>query len=228
MKILKAMKQFISKYRHGFVLCYFFVYMTWFVYLERTVTKYTPVYSKLDNYIPFNELFIIPYCLWFLYIAVTIIYFLFESKHEFLLLCANLFIGMTVCLVIYSVWPNGHYLRVNLDTLGRSNIFTSILAQIYSMDTATNVFPSIHVFNSVAAFIAIRRNSRLRGMPGIQAGAFLLTVSIVLSTVMLKQHSVMDIFGGLALNIAMYAFVYIPSRSKEKEAEAARQELYKI
>jgi membrane-associated phospholipid phosphatase len=227
MKSLHALKQFIIKYKHGVILTYFFIYIAWFTYLERTVTtSFHPIYSKLDDLIPFNEVFIIPYFLWFLYIAVTVIYFLFHEKPDFYRLCANLFIGMTVCLTIYTVWPNGHYLRVDLDSLGRSNIFISMLSEIYKLDTATNVFPSIHVFNSVAALIAIRRNDHLRRIKWLQWGTLLLTVLICMSTVFLKQHSVMDILGGLTLNVIMYFIIYVPSWMKQPER--ARKELSNI
>ncbi len=227
MKQLKIIKEFLLKYKHGVILSYFFIYMTWFTYLERTITKkFHPVYCRLDDLIPFNEVFIIPYILWFAYIFVTVVYFLFSSKQEFYKLCANLFIGMTICLIIYTIWPNGHNLRVDIDSLGRDNIFLSILSTIYNVDTSTNVFPSIHVFNSVAACIAIYKNERLRKITWIRPMTFLLTVSICLSTVFLKQHSVLDIFGALALNLFMYAVVYIPNWSKS--TQNAKQELSKI
>jgi membrane-associated phospholipid phosphatase len=226
LKLFKSLKQFLLKYKHGVILSYFFIYITWFMYLERTITKkFYPVYSKLDDFIPFNEVFIIPYLLWFAYIFITVAYFLFTSKHEFYKLCANLFIGMTICLIIYTIWPNGHYLRVDINSLGRDNIFLTLLSRIYDVDTSTNVFPSIHVFNSVAAFIAINKNERLRKLSWVRPAAFILTVLICMSTVFLKQHSVLDIFGGLALNLFMYAMVYIPSWSKSSQA---KQELYKV
>lgn len=218
MKILHALKNFILRYKHGVILTYFFIYIAWFTYLERTVTtSYHTIYSRLDDMIPFREVFIIPYFLWFIYIAVTVVYFLFHEKPDFYRLCANLFIGMTVCLTIYTIWPNGHHLRVDLNSLGRHNIFITMLSGIYSIDTATNVFPSIHVFNSVAALIAIRRNERLRRIIWLQWCTFILTVLICLSTVFLKQHSVMDIFGGLILNGVMYFIVYVPSWVKRPE-----------
>jgi membrane-associated phospholipid phosphatase len=103
---------------------------------------------------------------------------------------------------------------VNLDTLGRSNIFTRALGRLYSIDTATNVFPSIHVYNSIGAMIAIRKSERLRQIKWLQISTFILTVLICMSTVALKQHSILDVFGGIALSIIMYAFIYIPNRSK--------------
>lgn len=214
-------KQIINKYRHGIILVYFFFYMIWFTILERTVTTdFYPVYSRLDDYIPFAEIFIIPYFIWFAYIFVTVAYFFLTSKHDFYRCCAFLFIGMTICLIIYTIWPNGHYLRVNLDTLGRSNIFTKMLAKIYKIDTATNVFPSIHVFNSIGAMIAIGKSQRLRHIKWLQISTFILTVLICMSTVFLKQHSILDVFGGIILSIIMYAIVYIPSWTREsKKAE---------
>ncbi|NLP34859.1 MAG: phosphatase PAP2 family protein [Clostridiales bacterium] len=215
-KHFKEIKNLILKYKHGAILSYFFVYMIWFTYLEKTVTtKFTPVYSKLDDLIPFNELFIIPYLLWFIYIFVTVAYFFLTSKTDFYRCCAYLFIGMTICLIIYTIWPNGHYLRVDLSSLGRNNMFIDMLSYIYHMDTSTNVFPSIHVFNSIGAFVAIHKSERLKNIKWLQWSTFILTVLICMSTVFLKQHSILDVFGGLALGLIMYVVVYIPAWGRE-------------
>lgn len=216
-----GLKRIISNYRHGIILVYFFFYMIWFTYLERTVTtNFTPVHSKLDKYIPFMEIFIIPYLLWFVYIFITVAYFFLTSKQDFYKCCAFLFIGMTICLIIYTLWPNGHYLRVNIDTLGRDNVFLSIVQKLYKIDTSTNVFPSIHVYNSIGAMIAIRKSERLRNINWLQISSFILTVLICMSTVFLKQHSILDGFGAIVLSIIMYAIVYRPDWNREtKEAD---------
>jgi membrane-associated phospholipid phosphatase len=222
MKIKNKLIHTYKKYKHGLILVYFFIYMIWFTYLERTVTTdFTPIHSTLDKYIPFMEIFIIPYALWFLYIFITVAYFFLTSKQDFYKCCAFLFIGMTICLIIYTIWPNGHYLRVNLNTLGRNNIFIDIIRRLYKLDTATNVFPSIHVYNSIGAMIAIRKSESLRNIKWLQISTFILTVLICMSTVFLKQHSVLDIFGGIILSIIMYAFIYLPDRHRVlKEADS--------
>lgn len=226
-KYLKAIRQILFKYKHGVILSYFFIYMIWFTYLERTVTTdFTPVYTRLDDYIHFNEWFVIPYFLWFIYIFATVAYFLITSKQDFYKCCAYLFSGMTICLIIYTFWPNGHHLRVDLDSLGRSNILIDVMSRLYSFDTATNVFPSIHVFNSIGAFIAINKSERLHKIKWLQWSAFILTVLICLSTVYLKQHSVLDIFGGIALGIVLYIIVYIPAWGKE--SKNAKQQLSNV
>ena len=221
---MSKLKQLAIKYKHGAVLSYFIVYMAWWTYLERTVTtKFIPVYSKLDDLIPFNEYFVIPYFLWFAYIFATVAYFFFTSKSDFYKCCAYLFIGMTICLIIYTIWPNGHYLRPkDLDALGRDNLFIFILSKLYKIDTATNVFPSIHVYNSVGAMIAINKSSKLHSIKWLQWSALILTILICLSTVFLKQHSVLDIFGALVLNIIMYVIIYMPPWAKAEKSTEQR------
>ena len=93
----------IKKYRHGFViLSYFIVYLILFNYLEqRPVHSYHIVHTVFDDMIPFCEIFIIPYLLWFPYVILTVAYFLFlnKNKREYFQLIFNLMMGMTVFLI---------------------------------------------------------------------------------------------------------------------------------
>ena len=81
---MNKIKNFFYKYRHGAILLYFFVYMIWFTYLEKNVTKYTVVYSKYDDLIPFMEIFVIPYILWFAFIFITVTYFFLHQRQIFI------------------------------------------------------------------------------------------------------------------------------------------------
>lgn len=218
------MRELIAKYKHSWVLLYFFIYMIWFFALEKSVTtNYTPIHIKLDNYIPFNEWFVIPYFLWFFYIFITIAFFFFTSTEDFYKICAFLFIGMTICLIIYTIWPNGQNLRPDLTQIGRDNILIRMVATLYSTDTSTNVFPSIHVFNSIGAHIAIHRSETLKKYKWVQWASFILMILICLSTMFLKQHSAFDSIGAIALSLVMYLFVYgwndskVTTKLKDKE-----------
>lgn len=200
------MKDFLKKYKHGWVFSYIFVYLFWFAYLEKNIVHYTNVSIPLDDIIPFAEIFIIPYMLWFAYVAIGIFYFFFYFKEEFYKITAFLFIGMTICLIIFTIWPSGQNLRPTF--IGRNNIFTNMVRFIYRADTSTNVFPSIHVYNSIGVHLALRNNETLKKNKILMISSFILMLSICLSTVFLKQHSVLDGFGGIALSIVMYKLVY--------------------
>lgn len=199
------MKELVRKYGHIWTVLYAFIYMPWFSWLESSVKTYTVLHTRLDDMIPFCEYFIIPYFLWFAYVPAVMAYEFFTSKKEFYKASAYLFIGMTICLTICTVWPNGQDLRINITD---NNIFSDIVSALYAADTNTNVFPSIHVFNSIGVFIILCKSEKMKGRNFIKISAFLLTVSIILSTMFLKQHSVLDVFGGMALSVIMYMLVY--------------------
>lgn len=201
---------FLKKYKHASLpLLYFPFYMLAFSYLERTVTTdFALVHMRLDDYIPFIEYFVIPYYLWFPYIAVTVITFIFLDKKDYYKLCITLGTGMTLFLLISFLIPNGHDLRPL--AFERDNIFTGLIKTMYTIDTPTNLFPSIHCYNSLMAHAAIMENVTLKKYKGIQIVSFVLCISIVLSTVFIKQHSVFDVFTALALSVIMYLLVYKP------------------
>ncbi len=111
-------------------------------------------------------------------------------------------IGMTLFVVVSILFPNGQNLRPDIDP--DKNIFTALVASIYRSDTPTNIFPSIHVYNAVAAQYAIMHNKKLSR--SIKLGGLVLTIMICLATVFLKQHSVIDGIGGIIMAIV---FVYI-------------------
>lgn len=195
-------------YRHAIpLLIYAVIYLVWFAYLEKTVTKnYTVIHMGIDDYIPFCEVFVIPYFLWFAYVAVVVVYFLFKDKEDYYKTCVFLATGMTIFLIISTLWPNGHHLRPFV--MPRDNIFTRMVAGLYKTDTATNLWPSIHVYNSLGAHFAIVKSKHFENRKGIKIASFILASSIILATMFLKQHSVFDVLTAFALAAVMYIVVY--------------------
>ena len=75
------LKELLKKYGHIWILGYGFIYLPWFMHLEKTVTSnYHIMHSSLDDMIPFNEYFVIPYLLWFAYVTAAIAYLFFKNK----------------------------------------------------------------------------------------------------------------------------------------------------
>lgn len=203
----------LKKYKHAWVFSYALLYMPWFLYLEEHVTKhYYVISSRIDDYIPFVEYFIVPYLLWFVFIAAVFLYFFFTDVEGFYKLAKLSFIGMTIFLVISTLMPNGLTLRPYV--FPRDNIFTDMVKALYRADTPTNVFPSLHVFNSVAACIAVSNSAALRKHKKVCMGAYILSALIIMATVFLKQHSVIDVVGAFVMAYALYQFVYVTERQQ--------------
>ena len=210
--MVNILKTKLSQYKHGLLLLYFFLYFPWFDYLEKTVTTHFHViHVTLDDYIPFCEYFIIPYLAWFGYVAFGVCYFFFKNKEEYYRLCTTLFTGMTIFLIVSTLYPNGHYLRPAY--FDHNNICIQLVKWLYSTDTPTNLFPSIHVYNSICVNAAIWHSEDFKKHKAVRYGSAVLMVLIILSTMFLKQHSVFDVVTGTVLAVSLYSVVYNPNAS---------------
>ena len=213
MKWKEKFTELTKKYKHAWVFLYILVYMPWFMFLEQHVTtEYHVIQTTFDEYIPFIEYFIIPYLLWFVFIAVVMLYFFFTDVDGFYKLAKIMFTGMTIFLIISTIFPNGQDLRPMV--FERDNIFVDMVRMVYRMDTCTNVFPSLHVFNSVCACIAIHESKALKKHRTVCQAAYLLAGLIILATMFLKQHSVLDVMAASFMAYALYQFVYAKERRR--------------
>lgn len=205
---MKKCEAFLTKYKHALpLIIYGVIYWLWFWHLEHTVTtNYKVIHMAIDDYIPFCELFVIPYFMWFAYVSATVLFQLFTDKTGYYKSCVFLFTGMTIFLIISTICPNGHNLR--LSVMPRDNIFTHMVASLWQTDTPTNLWPSIHVYNSLGAHFAVTHSKKLADKKGIRIASFVLAWSIIFSTVLIKQHSVFDVLTAFVLAAAMHAVVY--------------------
>lgn len=187
--------------------------MPWFLLLERHVTtRYHVIQTWVDEQIPFIEYFIVPYLLWFVFIIAAFLYFFFTDVPGFYKMARFMFTGMTIFLIISTIFPNGQDLRPVV--FERDNIFVDLVRALYRADTCTNVFPSLHVFNSLSVCIAVYNSSELRKHRAVCTGAYVLAALIILATVFLKQHSILDVLGAFFMAYVLYQFVYVTEKRR--------------
>lgn len=106
-------------------------------------------------------------------------------------------------LACYVILPTGLDLRPY--RVYGSDLFAQAVRMLYATDTPLNVCPSIHVFNSVTLMMAYYR-SRIFETPGrrwMRPASAVLCVSIIASTVLLKQHSCIDVLLGILLAMVL-------------------------
>lgn len=193
------------------VLSYGILYMTGFIYLEnRTADVYHVIECGMDRIIPFCSVFIIPYLMWFPYQFILLGYFLMGGldHKEFYRFMAYLCGGMTCFLLVSWLYPTALDLRPVLPVGG--SVFDRMVRGLYSIDTPTNVMPSLHVYNSIVFHIAFCRSFSLRDSgPDIgKVFSLAMIILIIISTVMIKQHSLIDIAMGMVMAGAGYLQVY--------------------
>ena len=183
-------------------LLYWPIYMLCFSILERGWIRpyYHPTYCIVDDWIPFCEWFVIPYFLWYAWVPVFMIWFMLKSRYDYLKLCFVMLGGATICLVIYAIWPNGLDLRREITA---HNFCAEVVRFLRSVDPPYNVCPSIHVSSTVSVHRIICQSRSFRDnkkMKWISRGV---TWAICLSTMLIKQHSVIDVVCGWLLTEVM-------------------------
>ncbi len=200
-------KLFSPEYRHILLLLYWPLYGLVFLFLERfhEVDRYFPVYCRLDDMIPFCEYFLIPYLFWFALIFGMIVYTFFYDPDTLRRMMGFIILTYSLALFIYLVFPTCQQLRPV--SFARDNVFTRALAGFYGYDTNTNVCPSIHVIGSFAAAFAAWR---ARGLTKPLTRCFFVVcaVLICISTLFIKQHSVIDVLAGAAVSFAAYPLFF--------------------
>lgn len=197
-----------SKIKHKLVLLTYAIYVPIYIGLFFVVEKLVPEstdywvsYMFLDDYIPFREEFIIFYYMWYPALVGMGIFLLINDEAEYKRYMLSIIITFTFTLIFCLLVPNGQDLRPEVFT--RDNIFTHMIAAIYKADTNTNVMPSVHAIGAFLGIISTHRTKYITGKALIFT-LDLLWMLIAISTCFVKQHSILDIFGSMALCLIVY------------------------
>lgn len=191
------------EFSHLKYLAYWPVFGFLFLTVERLWIRerYYPVSCSLDDRIPFCEYFLIPYLFWFVFLVGIHIYTLLYDTESFKRLMKFIILSYSAAMLIYILFPNCQELRPMV--FERDNIFTRFIEGFYQFDTNTNVCPSIHVIGSVAVMLCAW-NSRHFGTTGWRIAFGLAAILISISTVFLKQHSLVDIIAAIPICVIAY------------------------
>ena len=220
------------EYRHLWWLLYWPAELSFFTLAGRLPWPYHPVYSPLDDAIPFSEIWVIPYCLWFLCAVFTVFYTVSRDIRVFRRFTDYMIVTILLAGAVYLIWPN-YFPGRPVEALGwpgtvaayyeampRKNLFTLALSFIYFTDPPRNAFPSEHVVVCFGMVFTVLQCKRLR-RPAFAIPFIALQLLICLSVVYAKQHSVLDVFGALPVSAIGYFSCFFPwKRLRRREAAA--------
>lgn len=186
-----------SQFSHLKLLLSWAGYFIFFILTEELIPPDLcyPVHCKLDDLIPFNEFFFIPYVFWYVLILISLVYFLLYNVEGFKDLQKFIIITQVVAITAYMIFPSRQDLRPLI--FPRDNFLTRCVAFLYSIDTNTGVCPSLHVaFSLGIASVWLKEKSASVGWKIFVVMAVIL---ICLSTMFIKQHSVVDFLAALPM-----------------------------
>lgn len=205
-------------YRHFLLLLIWPVYYLRYFIVEAmnaNAAQCYVMYSPLDDLIPLCEYFLVPYGLWMVCMLGMHIFTMLYDVKTFKRYTAYLVLSFTISTTVFILFPTCQNLRP--ESFERDNLFTWILGMVYEFDTNTNVCPSEHVIGSMAV-LAAAVNCRYFRKPMRITIISILMVVISLSTVFLKQHSILDVFFALPVCFLCYMICF-PVFRKEVSPE---------
>lgn len=209
------------EYRHLLLLLYWPLELGFFTLSGRLPWTYHVIYCALDDKIPFLEGFVIPYELWFLCGIFIVLFTLRYDIPSFRRFMWYMIVTIVIAGAVFLIYPN-YFPGRPVNALGwprsvgdyyeampRQNPFTWMLSYIYHTDPPRNAFPSEHVVVALGMAAAALHSKKLR-RPAFSVPFVTLQLVICASVVFTKQHSFLDILGGLVVSLIGYLTAYIP------------------
>ncbi len=163
-----------------------------------------PIHCALDDMIPFCEFFAVFYVFWYLLVFGSLIYGLLYDIDGLTKLSKFILITQVIAMTVYILYPSRQDLRP--DVFLRDNFLTRLMAFIYSFDTSTGVFPSLHVAYSMGILSVALKKPELKKLWKWLLG--IVVVLICLATAFVKQHSVLDIAAALPVSLVAELLVF--------------------
>lgn len=149
--------------------------------------------TAADAAIPFVPAFIFIYILAYFQWVAGYILIARESRELCFRFISGEMISKLMCLGFFVLFPTT---MTRPDVTG-SGLAASLTRFIYSTDSPDNLFPSIHCLES---WLCFRGAVKLRRVGGwYKYASFVFTLLVFASTILVKQHCLVDVLGGVAV-----------------------------
>ncbi len=153
--------------------------------------------TALDSFLGFSPPWIIPYVAWYLFLPGVAFYLMFRDPKQYTLTLLVMILGLVLSFLTYTLFQT----TVPRPPVPGADLFSQLVRIIYGIDQPYNAFPSIHVLVTYALMQGAAKTRSLK--KAAKAAIWGVGWLIILSTVMVKQHVVADILGGIALALLL-------------------------
>lgn len=155
--------------------------------------------TDFDRSIPFLKVFVIPYMLWFFFIAGTLVYLCITDRSMYFKTLIAMNLSIIACNVIYFFYQT----TVQRPVLVGDDLLTRLTGLVYGYDQPFNCFPSIHCLTSYLVAMGVK-NSKAKNRTAA-VGIYGMAALIIVSTQFVKQHVLLDVVSAILLGGAVFS-----------------------
>lgn len=158
--------------------------------------SYHSLAIALDALIPFEPDWVFIYLTVYAFFLIPLFYI--DDRNELLIFDASQVLALCISYTFFIVYP----VAIDRPPVVAQDFATWALSLVQAQDPSWNCFPSTHCTTcTVAALSVLRVNKRLAWW------AIPSTLAICVSTVMTKQHFVLDVIAGVCLGVTIHFLV---------------------
>lgn len=184
-------------------------------YINQKTVNANIINTFIDNAIPFNQYFVVPYLFWFAYVIGVMIFLATLKNNKFYGILLGINIGLIISYIVYLVFPT-YVPRPDVVT---TDIFSkAVVNLVYAKDLPYNCCPSSHVLLTTLVMLYIQKEQSAHKI--LKIAVHIIGSMVILSTMFLKQHYFIDVVAGAILGyILYYIFEYKVFGSKKTIAK---------
>lgn len=183
---LDIAKRFIKDKKAIFLVIAYLLTIIGYEFVNELNIPSVSIATTLDNKIPLIKYFVIPYYMWYLLVIFSFIYIYAKNNEEFYKFTTCIILTMLSALAIFLLFQTS----VSRPIIVGDDIFSNMIRNIYANDRPVNCCPSLHVAISLVCSIWVCRVSESRL---IRSSVIITGYLIILSTLFIKQHVIMDV-----------------------------------
>lgn len=147
--------------------------------------------SSLDLKIPFIPQFLVIYLGCYLFWIANYILIGRQDRKSMYQFFTGDFIARCICFVVFLIFPTTNTRPV----IAADGLWNQGILWLYSIDSAENLFPSIHCLVSWLCYLGIRGRKEIPVW--YQYTSMIIAILVFASTLFTKQHVFIDVIGGM-------------------------------
>lgn len=203
------------------IFSFFALEGAYFLTLFRTA-DYHVIHVALDDKIPFLPVFVVFYFFWYVYVPIHLIVSARKNRDFFFLQSTTLLVTMLICWLVFLIYPTC------IDFIPKvtgNDPFSALCRFLYDIDQPINVFPSMHCANAVAIHLTVCFAGPFRNKRIWHILDTAVCIMICLSTLFIKQHSVLDAVAGIILAVVVFLVVRTLYLRRRKTNHTSKENL---
>lgn len=194
------MNNFKNNLIHMFALLSIPLINIFYTFLNNNTRGIYQLITTIDINIPFVKEFIIPYILWYPFITLSLLYICLKDLKVYYKTLITLNLCLLSCYLIYYFFQT----TVPRPYIYGNDIFSYLTLLIYKFDKPFNCFPSIHV---VTSYLMIKGMNSINCSKRVKLTTIFMSIFIIISTLFVKQHVIMDVISAILLGDIMFDFI---------------------